>query len=48
MTRKFALWLDRPYITVKRKEYTSFTNIEDIYVEPWAERVYVGIYSNNL
>jgi hypothetical protein len=42
-TRRFALWLDRPFITVKRKEYTTLTKMEDVYVEPWAERVYVRL-----
>ena len=38
-TRTFARWLDRPYISIKRKEYTSITNIQDVYVEPWEGRV---------
>lgn len=35
-TRTFAQWLDRPYITMKRKEYKTISTMENIYVEPWA------------
>lgn len=40
--RSFAKWLDRDYISIKRKDYDSMTMMMDIYDEPWkSQRVYL-------
>ncbi|CDW87257.1 cd36 family protein [Stylonychia lemnae] len=36
-TRSFGLWLDLPYITMKRKDYTSLFNLEAVYADPWIQ-----------
>ena len=35
-TRSFAKWLDQELITMKRKDYTSLTELDDVFVSPWS------------
>lgn len=34
-TRRFSRWLDRDYITIKRKDYLSISTVNDTYENPW-------------
>jgi hypothetical protein len=36
-TRRIMNWLDRPFITVKRRDYVTIEELEDVYEEPWGE-----------
>jgi hypothetical protein len=40
--RSYGLWLNRPYVTVKKNDYTSISKLEEVYIEPWEERVYLA------
>ena len=40
-TRRMAKWLEREYITMKRKDYKSLTALGDWYLEPWDKRVFL-------
>ena len=34
-TRRFSRWLDRDYITIKRKDYVSISVVNETYDNPW-------------
>mmetsp|Transcript_19682 Transcript_19682/g.14417 ORF Transcript_19682/g.14417 Transcript_19682/m.14417 type:complete len:112 (-) Transcript_19682:201-536(-) len=40
-TRQQAIWLNRNYVSVKKFDYASINQLEEIRYEPWAERVYL-------
>lgn len=37
-TRSFGKWLDLPYITMKRKDYSSLNTLFDSYADPWENK----------
>lgn len=40
-TRRVARWLDLDYISIKKRDYDSLTQLSDRYVEPWEGRDYL-------
>jgi hypothetical protein len=36
-----ARWLERDYISMKRRDYKTPSTLGDSYLEPWEDRVYL-------
>lgn len=43
-TRQVARWLNLDYISMKKRDYDSFSTLSDRYFEPWQGRVMVSLY----